>query len=160
MENITFFDRVNNLDLGEVANKLIFKYQWTAEKTQVAINRYKLFLYLKSVYPARGLVPTSEIDTVWHEHIMINLIKYNQDCEYLFGYILNHCSAVDSEQNQNKQVHQTHLQTFSTTKALFEDFFGIGVLGNTSIHIAACADISIDTNPAPCADLPMISNLV
>jgi hypothetical protein len=158
MKIVAFFDRVNNLDLGGVANKLMFKYGWTAEKTQEAINRYKLFLYIKSVYPAAGLVPTKEIDDVWHEHIMINLLKYNQDCNYLFGYILNHCSAIDSE--QNKQMRQTHQQAFNTTKALFEEFFGIGVLENTSIHLAACADIPMDTNPAPCADLPIIPHLL
>ena len=49
MNIVTFFDRVNNLDLRAVEKKLISSTGWTLEKTQVAISRYKLFLYIKSV---------------------------------------------------------------------------------------------------------------
>ncbi|MBE9212428.1 hypothetical protein IQ247_06835 [Plectonema cf. radiosum LEGE 06105] len=154
MRIITFFDKVNNLDLQAIQNKLMFEYEWTAEKTQAVINHYKLFLYLKSIYPAAGLVPTQEIDAVWHAHMEVNLLKYIQDCDYLFGYLLNHCSAVDNEINQ--EIHQIHKQAFNTTKALFENIFGVGVLENTSIHVAACADLPLNTNPAACADLPII----
>ncbi len=156
MKIVTFFDRVNNLDLQPVANKLMFSQEWTKEKTQVAIKRYKLYLYLKSVYPAAILVPTQEIDAVWHAHIEVNLLKYIRDCYYIFGYILNHCSAIDGE--QNPETHQVYARAFSVTKALFEEFFGVGVLDNTSVNLAACADLPIDTNPAACADLPIIPN--
>ncbi|MEO1433292.1 MAG: hypothetical protein AAFS12_10345 [Cyanobacteria bacterium J06632_19] len=154
MQIVTFFDRVNKLDLEMVAKTTMFKHGWTIERTQVAINHYKLFLYLKSVYPAKGLVPTPEIDTIWHEHIMSNVIKYNQDCEYLFGYVLNHCFAV----NETEQMRQIHQQAFSTTQALFEEFFGLNILEYTSLQTAACADIPIDTNPAACADLAILPN--
>ena len=156
MKIVTFFDRVNNLDLEPVANKLMFSKEWTKEKTQMAIKRYKLYLYLKSVYPAAILVPTQEIDAVWHTHIEVDLLKYIRDCDYIFGYTLNHCSAIDGEQNQ--ETHQVYARAFTVTKALFEEFFGVGVLENTSVNLAACADLPIDTNPAPCADLPIIPN--
>ncbi|MGD1909738.1 MAG: glycine-rich domain-containing protein [Rivularia sp. (in: cyanobacteria)] len=156
MNIVTFFDRVNNLDLRAVEKKLISSTGWTLEKTQVAISRYKLFLYIKSVYPTAILVPTQEIDAVWHTHIEVNLLKYIQDSDYLFGYILNHCSAVDGEQNE--KTLQIYQQAFSLTKALFEEFFGVGILENTSSNIAACADIPIDTNPAPCTFLPINAN--
>ena len=156
MNIVTFFDRVNNLDLRAVVKKLISSTGWTLEKTQVAISRYKLFLYIKSVYPTAILVPTQEIDAVWHTHIEVNLLKYIQDSDYLFGYILNHCSADDGEQNE--KTLQIYQQAFSLTKALFEEFFGVGILENTSSNIAACADIPIDTNPAPCTFLPINAN--
>ena len=156
MNIVTFFDRVNNLDLRAVEKKLISSTGWTLEKTQVAISRYKLFLYIKSVYPTAILVPTQEIDAVWHTHIEVNLLKYIQDSDYLFGYILNHSSAVDGEQNE--KTLQIYEQAFSLTKALFEEFFGVGILENTSSNIAACADIPIDSNPAPCTFLPINAN--
>lgn len=156
MKIVAFFDRVNNLDLRAVEKQLISSKGWTVEKTQVAINRYKLFLYIKSVYPTAIMVPTQEIDAVWHAHIEVNLLNYIQDCDYLFGYILNHCSAVGSEKNE--KTLQIYEQAFSLTKALFEEFFGVGILENTSSHIAACADIPIDTNPAPCTFLPISTN--
>ncbi|MDY6898298.1 MAG: glycine-rich domain-containing protein-like [Cyanobacteriota bacterium] len=127
---------------------------WTTEKTQLAISRYKLFLYLKSVYPATGLVPTSEIDAVWHAHIEVNLLQYIHDTNYLFGYTLNHLAAVD----ETEDTHQIFVQASNKTTALFEQVFGTGVLEYTSIQTAACADIPIDTSPAACADLPINNN--
>ena len=102
------------------------------------------------------MIPTLEIDAVWHTHIEVNLLKYIQDSDYLFGYILNHSSAVDGEQNE--KTLQIYEQAFSLTKALFEEFFGVGILENTSSNIAACADIPIDSNPAPCTFLPINAN--
>ena len=154
MNTIAFWDKLNNLSLERVAYKLISSKGWTPEKTQVAISRYKLFLYLKSVYPATGLVPTSEIDAVWHAHIEVNLLQYIHDTNYLFGYILNHISAV----NETEEIRQIYGQASNKTTALFEKIFGAGVLEHTSFQTAACADIPIDTNPSACADLPIVPN--
>ncbi len=154
MKMIAFWDKLNNLSLERVAYKLMSSKGWTPEKTQVAISRYKLFLYLKSVYPATGLVPTSEIDAVWHAHIKVNLLQYIDDTNYLFGYTLNHLSAV----NETEEMRQIYGQASYKTTALFEQIFGVGVLEHTSFQIAACTDIPIDTNPAACADLPIVPN--
>ncbi|MEM6754909.1 MAG: glycine-rich domain-containing protein-like [Cyanobacteria bacterium P01_C01_bin.38] len=153
MRIVTFWDKLNNLSLEMVGYKLMSSKGWTPEKTQVAINRYKLFLYLKSVYPATALVPTLEIDAVWHAHFEVNLQQYINDTNYLFGYTLNHTSNV----NETEEMRQIYGQAFNKTTALFEQIFGIGVL-DTSLQIAGCADIPIDTNPAPCADLPIVPN--
>jgi hypothetical protein len=154
MKIVAFWDKLNNLNLETVADKLMFSQGWTPEKTQVAINRYKLFLYLKSVYPATALVPTSEIDAVWHAHFLVNLQQYINDTNYLFGYTLNHISTV----NETEEVRQIHGQASNKTTALFEQVFGAGVLEYTSLQTAACADLPIGTNPAACADLPIIPN--
>ncbi len=149
MTIVAFFEKLNKLNFQGVEKQLISSNKWTAEKTQVAISRYKLFLYLKSLYPAVGLVPTPEIDAVWHAHIEVNLLQYIHDSNYLFGYTLNHLSTV----GQTEEILQLHQQAFTTTKALFEKVFGRGVLEPKSVHIAACADIPFDTTPAVCADL-------
>ncbi len=154
MKMILFWDKLNKLNLERVAYKLMHSKGWTTEKTQVAINRYKLFLYVKSVYPATALVPTSEIDAVWHAHIEVNLHQYIHDTNYLFGYTLNHISAV----NETEEMRDIYVQASNNTTALFEQIFGAGVLEYTSLQTAACADIAIDSNPAPCADLPIVPN--
>lgn len=154
MKIVAFWDKLNNLSLQTVAYKLMFSKGWTFEKTQVAINRYKLFLYLKSVYPAMALVPTLEIDAVWHAHFEVNLQQYINDTNYLFGYTLNHISAV----NETEEMRQIYGQASNKTTALFEQIFGMGVLEHTSLQTAGCADIPIDTNPAACADLPIVPN--
>ena len=99
MKIVAFWDKLNHLNLQTVAYRLMSSKGWTTEKTQLAISRYKLFLYLKSVYPATGLVPTSEIDAVWHAHIEVNLLQYIHDTNYLFGYTLNHLAAVNETED-------------------------------------------------------------
>lgn len=153
MKIVAFFDRVNNLDLQAVEKQLIFSKGWTDKQTQLAISHYKLFLYLKLLYPAAILVPTQEIDAVWHAHIEVNLLNYIQDCDYLFGYTLNHCSTISEEQNE--ETHQMYQRAFSTTKALFEEFFGVNILENISSDVARCADIPINSEPAASADIPI-----
>lgn len=158
MKIVAFWDKLNNLNLQTVAYKLMSSEGWTLEQTQVAIGRYKMFLCLKSFYPAAILVPTQEIDKVWHAHFEVNLLKYIYDCDYLFGYLLNHCSAIDGETpDESNLVYQ---KAFSTTTALFEEFFGLNILENTLPLRAACADIPIGTEPAPCTDLPISPNLL
>lgn len=152
MKIIDFFDKANNLDLKVVEKQLSSK-GWTNIQIQLGVSRYKCFLYLKSLYPEMPLVPTLQIDIVWHTHILSNVIKYTQDSNYLLGYILNHCSAISEE--QNKETHKICGQAFNTTKIAFEQHFGINISENISSHVTGCTDIPINIKPAACADIPI-----
>jgi Glycine-rich domain-containing protein-like len=96
MSNNTFLYKLNNLDLQTVARKLMSKSDgrgWTFQQTEVAIARYKMFLHLQFLFPNTQLVPTKEIDEVWHAHILTDTRRYIDDCENLYGYILHHRSS-------------------------------------------------------------------
>src|SRR4051812_20170867 len=54
-----------------------------------ARENYARWLALKACYPRIVLSPTSEIDAVWHAHIL-HTKKYMQDCARLFGGYLHH----------------------------------------------------------------------
>ena len=54
-----------------------------------SVEQYKKFLSLNRKYPDSVLVPTGEIDSVWHVHIL-DTKNYADDCNMLFGKFLNH----------------------------------------------------------------------
>jgi len=57
------------------------------------IRLYEMFLSLIKKYPNMSLVPTTEIDKVWHYHIR-QWDLYRKDCSDIFGYIVRHKRAV------------------------------------------------------------------
>jgi hypothetical protein len=151
MSNVTFLDSLNNLDLQAVARKLGNSgvSMWTVQEIELAIARYKMFLHLKFLFPDMELVPTQEIDEVWHAHILTNTYQYMVDCQNLYGYILHHRSDVsitDEAQQQSPEM------AFATTQALFEEIFGTGVLKNHNYESAACMTLPLER--AACVTLP------
>ncbi len=147
MSITTFLYKLNNLDLQRVAHKLMSSCDrggWTLQQTEVAIARYKMFLHLQFLLPTTQLVPTKEIDEVWHAHILADTRRYSHDCENLFGYFLHHSS--DEMQPQNQDT------AFALTQELFEKFFGVVIL--QEIQAAACVSLPVSA----CATLPQPSN--
>lgn len=158
MEIVTFFNKLNNLDWKSVAYKLMLSehgHGWTTRKTEVAIARYKMFLYLQFIFPNIELVPTQEIDEVWHTHILLNTYQYIQDCQDLYGYILHHRSnggVIDRAMNQHQDT------AFAMTLTLFREIFGVGVLGDAEYEAAPCMILPVCVNPSlersACLTLP------
>jgi hypothetical protein len=149
----TFLYKLNNLDLQRVARKLMYKSDGcglTFQETEAAIARYKMFLHLQFLFPDTQLVPTQEIDEVWHAHILADTRRYIQDCENLFGYILHHSS--DEMQPQNQDT------AFALTQSMFEKFFGVVILEDiqaapcVSLPISACATVPFGLQPSKTQD--------
>jgi len=62
---------------------------WSTEKLDFVEDRYRKFLTLNLLYPDLDIVPTSDIDTFWHAHIL-DTEKYQEDCSRVFGRMLHH----------------------------------------------------------------------
>jgi hypothetical protein len=78
-----FLQTLKELDMEPIADQLK-QDGWTCQQAMCAIARYKLFLVLVYLHPHTLLVPTQEIDRVWHCHIL-HTRKYFEDCQMLFG---------------------------------------------------------------------------
>ncbi len=161
MNIYTFADKLEKIDLQLVADKLMsseYGYGWNIEKTQLAIKRYKKFLTLQYLYPNFELVPSKEIDAVWHEHILVNTYQYIQDCHYLFGYLLHH-RWTDSKKDivESQKVRRA----FITTKQLFMVIFAEDIFGETNFEAAPCVDLPISSEASlqigACVNLPKYS---
>lgn len=142
MSKNLFWEKLERLNFEAIKNELSSK-GWLAQDIELGISYYKLFLYIKSIHPATRLVPPPIVDCTWHTHIMVDLCQYVKDCEYLFGYLLNHCSTVCCG-----DYYQENLETaFRQTKAFFKEF-GVDLLEEEYKY----SDIA-------CVDLPLKATL-
>ena len=126
--------KLNSFTLEKVANQLLKnpeQRQKNLQEIEIAIARYKMFLYLQSLYPHVQLVPTQEIDEIWHTHILMNTLEYIQDCQHLFGRIVHHASFAEIPQKENRTP------TLALTQTLFELHFGKGSFAK-EVKSAAC----------------------
>lgn len=81
-------EKIKQINLALIRDRMIIKHGWSEEKTDDAIAAYRKFLYLTQVFE-ESLSPTSEIDEIWHEHIL-HTNKYAIDCHKTFGRFLDH----------------------------------------------------------------------
>ncbi len=124
-----FSSKLQELDL-EPIKKQLMQSGWTCQQTTVAINHYKMFLSILYLYPHTPLVPTQEIDVVWHCHIL-HTRKYRQDCQMLFGHFIEH----EPDRELWGIANQSSLDTaFAQTAALLAEYFSEAALGDTKLE--------------------------
>ncbi|KAB8335769.1 glycine-rich domain-containing protein-like [Scytonema tolypothrichoides VB-61278] len=134
----TFQENLEALDLEPIAQRLMYPEDgqgWSCEQVEQAIAHYKMFLNLLYLYPNSAIVPTREIDIVWHYHIL-DTRKYACDCEWLFGYFVHHNPNFDFGSEADRLALE---RAFSDTKTLFAEHFGISL--NKLQQASACADL-------------------
>lgn len=154
-----FTCRIEALDLEPIATRLMHHEHglgWSREHVTLAIARYKMFLHLMYLYPNRVIIPTREIDLVWHFHIL-DTRKYASDCDYIFGYFLHHypCSesgAKDEEFARRKRLNDTFM--------LFSKHFGVNVSEEIQSYQSAFVINPKDElqHPSGCPDPKAILN--
>ena len=138
MSKNIFWEKLESLNFQAVENEL-FSKGWSSKDIKLSIHYYKLFLYIKSIHPETILIPPPIIDVVWHTHILVNISQYTKDCEYLFGYLLNHCSTVGF----NEEHQPTLEKAFRKTKGFFKEF-GIDFLEQEYTYDdIACVDLPL-----------------
>lgn len=122
---LTCLEKLRGLDLSTIAADLMHPengYGWTEQQAFWAIDRYKAFLFISYLYPEILLVPTQEIDRVWHCHIL-HTRKYRQDCEMLFGCFIDHEPESEScDEGSSDDLDAAFVQT-QALLAVFEQYF-------------------------------------
>ena len=136
-----FTIKLKQLDLRAIAYQLMHcekGERWSFEQTNQAIVHYSMFLCLIYLYPNRKLVPTKEIDRVWHHHIL-DTMKYAQDCEMLFGRFIHHFPYFGKRGGVDKQnLHGA----FAETQTLFQEHFNIDLSTlNESSQMTDCQPV-------------------
>ena len=83
---------IEALNLDAIKIKLLDPLEgkgWSREYVDQLEVAYKHFLLLSVKYPEQSAVPTVDIDTFWHYHIL-DTMKYAEDCQNVFGFFLHH----------------------------------------------------------------------
>jgi hypothetical protein len=117
--------RVETLDLEPIVYKLMFPEPGHSPRYELAeadrrVKLYRQFLTIRLRHPEVGLVPSDEIDEVWHAHIL-DTAKYAEDCEWVFGFFLHHFPYLGLRGEADE--HRWHAQ-YDATRRLFEEEFG------------------------------------
>ncbi len=116
------FARIAELDLEPIKFKLVREdaLKWNAAKADATEKTYKRFLQLCLMHPDQRIVPTHDVDEMWHCHIL-DTHAYARDCDYALGFFLHHwpyagtCGADDEA-----ELHAN----FAATCALYVNEFG------------------------------------
>ena len=92
----------NNVDTGNwsfLESRLNATTNWSINQVREAIAQYKNFLFLKKKYGGNYILPpSSDIDKVWHEHILCTQ-HYSEFCDKFFGFYLHHTPESISKNN-------------------------------------------------------------
>lgn len=126
----TLPESIANLDLGYLGRKLLdddaFEAKrrngerlWDEERVERALHEYKQFLALMAFYPEAVLIPSDDIDEVWHTHVL-NTARYQADCDAIFGKFQHHAPTF----GVSDEVLDEHAKGRDETVALFEESFG------------------------------------
>lgn len=112
-----------------------------------AEQEYRRFLSLKRLYPSIALVPSKQVDTIWHAHIL-DTRAYRSDCEKVFGRFIDHYPyfGIYGEEDHKELKH-----AFAETVALYEKHFGAYPGGGIESQAMRCGDDHACHAPTSCA---------
>lgn len=116
-----------------------------SEQWDQAELEYRRFLQLKLLYPGLSLVPSKQVDAIWHEHIL-DTRAYREDCENVFGYFLDHYPYFGI---YGKDDYRNLTKAFEKTVAIYEKHFGTYPTPSP-INASRCADHACHV-PSECA---------
>lgn len=119
--------------------------EMTPEEWDSAEVEYRRFLALKYMYPGISLVPSKQVDKVWHAHIL-DTRAYRADCESIFGRFIDHYPYFGI---YGEDDYQALKSCFAETVALYESHFGIYPTGKDVIA-SRCQDHACHV-PETCA---------
>lgn len=114
---------IATLDLTMVKMKLMDPKEgkgWDRDQTDRVEVRYKRFLLLNATVPDADIVPTTDVDDMWHYHIL-DTQAYATDCQQVFGEFFHHFPYFGLRGPEDAKDLQ---RAFAETCALYERTFG------------------------------------
>lgn len=105
------WERINEIDLSRVKQKLCFEKLMSSEQADSAIDGYRIFLFL--VYRARQegktVVPFKLVDKVWHSHILQSIEMYRSEIYHALGFNLDHVAGLPGDVPNPKAVQMSDM---------------------------------------------------
>jgi len=114
---------INGIDLTTLKAKLTLPlsrggHSWPPERADAAEALYKKWLFLQRKHEDVLLAPGSEVDAVWHFHILDSR-AYIRDTARIFGHYLQHYPYFGMTEGMAKAR-----RVFETTRRLFRAEYG------------------------------------
>lgn len=116
---------IDNLDLEPIVYKLMHpepgQTVMALASADQMVSDYRCFLKLCAWYPGEPIVPTKDIDEVWHSHIL-DTGKYAADSDAVFGHFVHHFPYFGLRGPADEANWQA---AYARTRELFQHHFGI-----------------------------------
>ena len=129
--------RVDALDLEPVVYTLTHPEPGepclTLARADADVALYRCFLKLCVLYPGTAIVPTRQLDHVWHTH-MLDTAKYRSDCDRMFGRFMDHFPYAGLRGEDDRRAWR---EAFARTRRLFRENFGVDI-GSQAAASACC----------------------
>jgi hypothetical protein len=129
-EDLTVAERLRRadaLDLEPVVFKLMHPEPGEAALSLAAADQaaglYRCFLKLCVLHPGTTIVPTRQLDHVWHTHLL-DTAKYRADCGQVLGFFLDHFPYFGCRGEADRRAWQ---DDFAHTRDLFWQHFGVDI---------------------------------
>lgn len=101
---------------------------WTMERARRVEQEYRRWLYLNVLFPQTSLVPTEDVDEMWHTHIL-DTAAYASDCQIMFGKFMHHFPFAGMMGEADMLAHREHA---AETGELFLWVFGRQLEGQSA----------------------------
>lgn len=119
--------RIDALDLEPIVYTLMHpepgETMLTLADADQDIARYRCFLKLCVLHPAVAIVPTRQLDRVWHAH-MLDTAKYRADCDHVLGRFLDHFPYAGLRGEVDRRAWR---EAFAETRRLFHAHLGVDI---------------------------------
>lgn len=142
---------IEALDLDPIKIKLMGTTEgesWSREKAEAVDVQYRRFLKLNLDHRSGDapIVPTRDVDTFWHYHIL-DTMKYAEDCEAVFGRFLHHFPyfGLRGEEDARNLV-----EAFSATALRYRQTFGEDLPDSDSADCQGAGCGSVVCNASEC----------
>jgi len=112
-------EKIQALDLSYLEGRIVKEGKISRENVGNAIRRYKNFLSLMIKYPGQIIVPTADIDEVWHNHIL-HTREYMHDCKTIFKKYQHH-TPFHGHDDKNAQEKMSQWY-YKTAELYIEEF--------------------------------------
>ena len=116
--------RIDALDLEPVVYLLTHpepaEMALSLAEADQAVTLYRCFLKLCVLHPGARIVPTRQLDRVWHAHVL-DTAKYRADCDHVFGHFMDHFPYAGLRGEDDQRAWR---DDFARTRRLFAEHFG------------------------------------
>jgi hypothetical protein len=101
------------MDLALIQKRVMKQQGWTDIKAEAAVREYRRFWIMRRKHNDMRLVPSLDVDEIWHAHILFTE-KYMEDSDKAFGYYFHHAPSDDDElsSSADKQDYNNVLQLY------------------------------------------------
>jgi hypothetical protein len=100
------------LRMSSVRERVMKEQGWSSEKTDAAILEYRRFWLLHKKNPGMAIVPSLDVDEVWHAHILYTK-QYMRESQDYFGHYFHHNPTENAEgDSRNSDSYQRTLNAY------------------------------------------------